>query len=218
MKTKFPKFLSYWFSVCSLYIFASMALAANNFVTVNLPKGVTVELPKNWIALSDNKRVTLDASSQAMLESRKLVDVEHDFPFSANYYDDSGKFVAGLSIRYYPAQVVSQNEARNFNIDTIKQLDEGLHVEVKKGVEAAGGRMLVWFGTAKQDINHKTYFVSDYRQFSQHVNKSIRTRLVRLINGHKSFTIVLSYREDEEALLKPICEKIINSIIVKSHE
>ena len=37
------------------------ALATDNFVRVKLPKGSSIEIPKNWVVLSENQRITLDS-------------------------------------------------------------------------------------------------------------------------------------------------------------
>jgi len=35
---------------------------------------------------------------------------------------------------------------------------------------------------------------------------------VRVFNGGKSFTMTVSYRENQEYLLRPICDRIISSL------
>ena len=46
----------------------SASNASGNFVAIELPRGVHVELPTNWTALSDSKRTTLAAATQAQVE------------------------------------------------------------------------------------------------------------------------------------------------------
>jgi len=45
-----------------------VAEATGNFVTVSLPRGVSIELPKNWITLSNNQRITLDTPVESALD------------------------------------------------------------------------------------------------------------------------------------------------------
>lgn len=185
--------------------------AKDNFVRVNLTKGVTVELPRNWSAMSDNKRVTLDTWKEAVLEARKLSDIENDLPFAASFYDDRGNTAGSFAIRFYPKIEVAQSEAIAGDAMFVKELDEGVRENFTKGIEAGGGKLVAWLGTAKKSINGSVYFISEMRQLSPH-GEGFRGFLVRYLNTGKSFTIVIQYREDQEYFLRPICNRIISSI------
>src|SRR4051794_9377909 len=91
-----------WLPAAALLLYVGIATATGNFLPVRLPKGVTVELPKNWIALSNNQRITLDSYVQAKREMAGSADPSSDLNFAANYYDDQGKTAAIFNIRYYP--------------------------------------------------------------------------------------------------------------------
>lgn len=198
----------YWLLGAALFFCIGITNAAGNFIPVRLPKGVTVELPKNWTALTNNQHITLDSWVEAKTESRGMAD---DLAFAANYYDDQGKTAGMFNIRYYPDLEVTQSEARAANAPDVKELDAVLRQNVVPGIEMAGGRLLAWVGTTKQSINGATVFVSEYRRSSQQ-GGSFRARLVRFFNAQKSFTITISYREDQDYFLRPICDRIISSI------
>lgn len=50
---------------CALAVQTTWVSARRNFVTIHLPHGIRVDLPRNWVALSANARVTLDAAVEA---------------------------------------------------------------------------------------------------------------------------------------------------------
>ena len=200
-----------WLLGVALFLCMGITNAAGNFIPVRLPKSVTVELPKNWTALTNNQRITLDSWVEAKIEARGMADATHDLAFAANYYDDQGKTAGMFNIRYYPNLDVTQSEARAANASDVKELDAVLRQDVVPGVEMAGGRLLAWVGTTKQSINGATAFVSEYRRSSPQ-GGSFRARLVRFFNAQKSFTITISYREDQDYFLRPICDRIISSI------
>ena len=185
--------------------------AKNNFVRVNLSKGVSVELPRNWYAMSHNKRITLDAWKEAVLEARKLSDIENDLSFAASYYDDRGNTAGSFVIRFYPKIDVSQSEAIAGGAIFVKELNEGIRESFTKGTEASGAKMVSWLGTVRKSINESVYFISEFRQLSPN-GKEFRGFLVRYLNMGKSFTIIIQYREDQEYFLRPICSRIISSI------
>lgn len=195
-----------------LFICAGQSSAESNFARVNLTKGVTVDLPKNWSVMSDNKRITLDTWRESVLEANELSDEENDLPFAANYYDDQGNTMGSFSIRFYPKLVDAQSEAvAAGGMEFIKELDSGLRQNFTSGLEAAGGKMVEWLGTATKSINGSVYFISENRQLTPR-GDIFRGILVRYLNAGKSFTIIISYRENEEYFLRPICDRIIGSI------
>lgn len=185
--------------------------AQSNFVRISLPNGVTIDLPRNWSVMSDNRRITLDTWRESVLEAHKLSDEKSDYPFAANYYDDNGNTAGTFGIRFYPNIEVTELETIAGGATFIKHIDESVKENYKKGLEAGGGKLVVWLGTATKSINGSMYFISKNRTLSPK-GDGFRGTLVRYLNAGKSFTIIISYREDQELYLSPICDKIINSI------
>jgi hypothetical protein len=196
----------------TLFICYGQSSAESNFPRVNLTGGVTVELPINWSVMSNNRRITLETWKESVLEAHKLSDVENASPFAANYFDDSGNTAGSFNIRFYPKLEVAQSEAVEAGgSEFIKELDDGLRQNFTSGLEAAGGKMVEWLGTATKSINGSVYFISENRQLTPRGDR-FHGILVRYLNAGKSFTIVVSYREDDAYILKPICNRIIMSI------
>jgi len=191
----------------------SSVLAENSFIQIQLPHGVTVELPRNWVVLSENQRVTIEAFTQAKSEKFGVVDPSNDLTFAANYYADDGKTAVIFNVRYYPAQTVTQTDAIAASTDEIKELDDALHKGISQSLREIGS-LLAWNGTTKKLINGKTVFISDYRRMSalSTPGAAFHSRLIRIFNGNKSFTVTISYREDLQLLLEPICDRVIGTI------
>lgn len=188
------------------------AETGGNFVIVRLPHGVTIELPRNWVALSNNLRITLDSAVQAEQEKRADFDASSDLAFAANFYDEAGRTGGIFNIRYYPELAVSQAEAQTASSSDVQELDDAIHRELETGLSTAGLMLVQWMGTTKQLVNGKTVFVTDYRRASISRGTLFRVRLVRTFNADNSFTITVSYREDIEVLLRPICDRVISSL------
>lgn len=189
------------------------AQAANNFVPIRLPNGVEIELPKNWEATSNNQLITLDSSLQSRLQGAILpFDASSELNFAANYYDDRRNTAGIIQIRYYPKMDISQEEARSAGQSDIQELDGEIHDAAVKAGPIGGISVLAWSGTTKQVINGATCFVTEYKRSSINNNGNFNVRLVRVFNSGKSFTLTVSYREDQEYLLRPICDRIISSL------
>lgn len=195
-----------------LFLCIECGNAASNFVPIRLPHGVSVELPGNWRIASTNQRITLDTWLQAKMELAGFAYESSDLAFAANYYDDADETAGIFNIRYYPDSDVTQADARTVDGVGTKELDSVLQQTIVPGIEMAGNRLLAWVGTTKHTLNGSTAFISEYSRSSRQSVGGFRVRLVRIFNGEKSFTITLSYRENEEFFLRPICDRIIQSI------
>jgi len=196
----------------ALLLCVGIASTAVNFVPVHLPKSVTVELPRNWIVLSKNQRITLDSWVQAKRELSGAAALSSDLKFAANYYDEQGKIAAIFNIRYYADLTVTQAESRAATSADTKELDDALRTECLANQQLFGIRIISWMGTTKQTINRTVAFVTEYRRANIREGAPFRVRLIRVLNASRSFTITISYREDQELLLRPICDCVIQSI------
>jgi hypothetical protein len=193
------------------FLFVCQSNADSNFIRVNLTKGVSAELPKNWSAMSDNRRITLETWKESVFQANKLSDAENDMPFMANYFDDMGNSAGTFSIRFYRTIKVTESEAIAGGKAFIKELDDGVKKNYTIGLETSGGKLVSWLGTTMKSINGSMYFISENRQITPRGDR-FRGILVRYLNAGKSFTVLISYREDDAYLLKPICDRIISSI------
>lgn len=193
--------------------YAALAPASNNFVPVRLPHGVQIELPRNWKAWSKNQRITLDSLVQSRIElAGTIFNASSDLNFAANYYDDLGKTAAIMNVRYYPNLDVSQTEARASGPSDISELDNAIRESILESGQINGFSILAWNGTVKQVINGVTAFVTEYKRSPLNNNSNFKVRLVRVFNKGESFTMTVSYRENQESLLRPICDRIISSL------
>ena len=209
VKAQFCHYLL-WIALCSSLLPA--AFAANNFVPIRLPHGVQIELPRNWEALSNNQRITLDSTVQSRIERAGIFDATSDLNFGANYYDEAGKTAAIMNVRYFPDSEISQADARATGQTDIRELDSAARESMVKAGQLNGFTVLAWNGTSKQVINGTTAFVTEYKRSPLKNNGNSKVRLVRVFNGSKSFTLTVSYREDQDYLLRPICDRIISSL------
>ena len=187
------------------------AYATDNFVRVSLPKDVSIELPNNWVVISENLRTTLDSAVEARLDLSGIEQEGSELFFAANYYDDKGNTLGLLNVRYYPQLELTQADARSLNAQDVKELDAELKENIISSMKTFGGTVSHWIGTEKSTINDLTVFVTEYKRQSSK-GSGVRVRLVRVLAADKSFTLTVSYHESASLFLKPITDKIINSL------
>lgn len=188
------------------------ALAANNFVPIKLPHGVQIELPANWEVVAKNQRIALGSRVQSASELANAFDASSDLNFVAAYYDEAGKAAATVNVRYYPESRRSQTDARAAGESDLREFDSGMRQSAIKMAPIEGFSVLAWIGTRKQAINGVTAFVTEYKRSPIRNNGNFVVRLVRILNANKSFTLTVSYRENQEFLLRPISDRIISSL------
>jgi len=180
------------------------------YTTVLLPQNVTIAVPRNWYAISDNQPISLDAYVYARQANAGLADFRSELTFGANYYDDSGRTAGIMNVRYYPAETITQSDSQDASPDDVRALDAELQQGIHNGLAMSGNRILAWMGTVKNSINGVVVFLSEYRRSGP--NGSFRVRLVHVFDGPRSFALTVSYREDQAYFLQPITDYIIRSL------
>lgn len=189
-----------------------VAMAGNNFIPILLPNGVRIEVPRNWVVLSSNARITIDAAVQSRNEPFGVFDASSELNFAANYFDETGQTAALMNIRYYPDFDISQADVRDMRPSDIQELDDVLRQAVVSSSQINGFSILTWNGTAKRVINGNTVFVTEYKRSPTKGSSNFVLRLVRVFNGSRSFTLTVSYNDDQGYLLRPICDRVISSL------
>lgn len=212
MKITINRFRIYFFGFAVFIAMLPEVLATNNFVPIRLPHGVQIELPRNWTVLSENKLVTIDSAVQSRMELNQSLDVSHNLNFGASHYNDEGNVDALINVRYYPKLEVSQADVRAAGQSDIRELDSVIRQEIFKAGQVSGFSVLNWNGTNIQVVNGIAVFITEYKRSPIKENGNVKVRLVRVLNGSQSFTITISYHEDQEYLLRPICDRIISTL------
>lgn len=119
MNKQMQKIIYMFFIFLMLYV--SHVFAVNNFIPFKLPKGVVIELPRNWTILSNNQRITIDSFIQTETENMGFVDYTREFAFAANYFDDAGNPAGILNIQYFISEL-TQADVREATPADIKKL------------------------------------------------------------------------------------------------
>ncbi len=183
------------------------------YIRLPLPRGVSLELPRNWTPISGHSKQTMEAAVAAITADKaELRDSE--LAFAANLYDDNGRTAGIFNIRYYPQLKLSQADVAHLTKEDVSTLDS----EMRKGMESTlpriGMSVILWEGTKLVRINGKGVLLTTYRRTGMANSGPFRVQLVRFIDGSRSFTVTLSYAERMQVLLKPITQYVISSIRV----
>ena len=197
-------------TLLSLYL-SGLAFGASNFIIIKLPQSVAIDLPRNWIIVSDNERITLDTWVESTFDLRHFPQVDSSLPFAANYY--TGGVTAGIiNTRYYHDMDITQSDAKLLTDVDVAYLDQIIKSNMTLSMEKAGITVTSWEGTEKRTINGIITFVTEYHRKSIRGSGIFRVRLVRVLAGSRSFTLTVSYLNSQQQFLRNITDRIISSL------
>lgn len=195
-------------SVLALNFSVSPVWGASNFVRVPLGNGASIEIPKNWVVLSGNQRTTIDT----FVEAKGYKQTESTLNFAANLYDERGKTMALVNVRFYPDNPITQTEARQVTASDLKEIDVEMKNVAEAPLKAMGVSMTNWFGSKMQVINGLYVMVHEHQHSGIRDNGLTRVRGLRVWRSPRSFTVTISYREREAIMLLPIVNYMTNSL------
>lgn len=197
------------FLTAILFCFATFPVwGASNFVRVPIGKGASIEVPRNWVVLSGNQRTTIDT----FVEAKGYRQTESTLSFAANLYDDQGKTMALINVRFYPDNPITQSEARQVTTSDIEEIDAGIRKITEPPLTAMGVTVLRWYESKMQLINGLYALIHEHQHSGAGDAGVTRVRGVRIWSSPRSFTVTLSYRERDAAMLLPIINYMTNSL------
>lgn len=181
---------------------------SSNFIRVTFGAGGSIEVPKNWIAYSNSQRITLDS----FVEAKVYRQVESRLPFAANLYDERGKTDALINVRFYPNNTLTQLDAQQFTLQELKQLSNVGRGYVDKAMIKNGVKLTKWFNFEKKTING-IYVLYQKSQYENHnTGTTMNVVNLRVWNSPNTYTVTINYNKDKELLLRPIVNRMINTL------
>jgi len=203
-----------------LLLTTTVSVGEGVYVTIHLPKGISFDVPKNWILLSNNEKVDLAAFSEAIVDEEFGPGEEFEaLHFAANYYNKEGKTEALVNLRYYPDNQLSQKDVKDESYNLVMGIIDIQNENIMhKVLNKAGLKVIEWKGARKEIIGGLTAIVTEYRRTGPYGNPG-RVRLMMFNNGKDSFHMTVSYddKKHNSFMLKAITNKIINSLKVDAY-
>lgn len=200
-----------------LFTVSCTSYAKTNFITIKLPESVNISLPRNWVLISNNQRITLDTWVESTFDLKDIPNGDSRLPFAANYYA-SGLTTGIINARFYPTIEMTQDDARSITEADVRDLDKVIRASMIRTMNNTGLQITSWEGTTRSTINGIMVFVTEYHRKSLRGSGIFRVRLVRVLAGSRSFTLTVSYLESQSYLLKNITDRIISSLTMSGYQ
>jgi len=187
------------------------SLGGESWHRIALPQGVSIRLPPNWRVMDkDGQRLVED-----FVQSIQKWTVTGKSALSSTLYSPSGKILAETSFRFYsypPEDAGTQADVKLLTSTDLK----GLDAELRRGNEIAarkmGGKVWGWQPIKKENVGEFLALVSEYKARFAHEAVDRHHVRVRVYDGPLSFSLMLSYQDGSETQLRPIIDRIANSL------
>lgn len=198
------------------FLIPTTALPENvtNFVTIKLPRGIQLQIPKGWWLLGSDENRLIEKSVEAVLDlsGEGTPDGQNTNLIAANSMPKSTYASVRVNSRIPPSVTPSE-----FSSVTSKVLQE-LQAEMKRFIEKTlpfQGRKLIEFsGSRIEKLSGYPAIVTEYRRSGPKGPVSVQSNAI--FTKRQEIHIILSYRESEAALWKPVVAKIRKSIVIKN--
>jgi len=132
------------------------------FVTVRLPYGISVEIPRSWRMLAGDAKEALavPAEGDSDLSGMRLAANQPLLRAAPTLADRP----ASMSIAFFPGAELTPQQAGGLSSDALANYDRELRRKVESSFQSQGVALLEWSGTRKDQLNGHAILVSEYRR------------------------------------------------------
>lgn len=189
--------------------------ASSNFVQVDLPRGVSIVLPKGWRYLDETMNRLIETSLEAVIDVSGIDigearDDDEAVLVAAN--STPASTYAAVRVTSVRPPTISLTEAKEVTNRDLAALKSEMIEPLQKMMAAQGNELLEYFGYRKDRIGGHEAFVLEYRRTGP--NGPVMVQVNQIAAPSQTITVNLSYRESETALWKPILAKVRGSITI----
>lgn len=187
----------------------------SNFVKLNLPLNVSIEVPKNWwlVDLNEEYKTSVETAIEAGLKLQGL-----DLPtgkktnlFRANSMPRTT--YASIAINATDSEL-DPSLLRQASNAEIQELSREFQSMFAKQFETMGVKLLEFYGVRREFFGKHPALIIRYKRSG--LNGPVIFQMTRLFLGTKEISVNLAYRESETFLWKPVIDYMQSSFSVAS--
>jgi hypothetical protein len=178
----------------------------NAWITVSPCNWFSLNLPVDWRISSSV--FTGTAAAWEKMEGRSCAGAAREFKASPAPPD--GHRHGWVLVAFNPCERRTQRDARSASKSDLADHDESFHMSYRSVAHMAGTTDGTWLGTRREAVGQYWSLVTEYQDTLS--SEPWDYRLYRLWNGPGSFTVIVSHDLGSTDELKPILDRIANSI------
>lgn len=187
----------------------------NQFVALRFARGITMDAPRTWRAVSADENEVILTTVQATLD---LTGVKQTAKQSLTLLKAQPKLqqlYAYVKLSEKFGEFKDQKETERASDAELKKFDEAQLADIKKMSELTGMKMVEWKGSRKEQINGKWALVTEYRREDRDGHGPVWCQIIAIHLRDRCITLTLSYREREEVVLKPVILRMRSSLKIE---
>jgi len=205
--------------LCFLFLFVVLpfptvvAQSESNFSSVNLPRGIELQIPKGWWLLGDDYNQIIQTTVEAAMDLSGLgfPDGQETNLIAANSMPRS-TYAAVRVDSSIPASIPVSMFSSLTPAD-MREFQSEMHKITKMMLPQHGLQLIEFKGSRIDEIAGYPALVTEYRRTGS--KGPVFVQVNQIITDSQDIRINLSYRESETALWKPVIGKIRQSITIR---
>jgi len=132
------------------------------FITVRLPYGISVELPRSWRVLAGDAKETLDVPGQGDIDLSGMRPPDNNPLLRASATPADRP--ASMSVAFFPRVGLTPQQAAELSPGALADYDRELRRKVESSFKSQEVELLGWSGTRKDHLSGHVVLVSEYRR------------------------------------------------------
>lgn len=188
---------------------------SSNFKRVNLPRGVSLEVPIGWWVLDDEFTRMLRTSTEAVMDltGMPLQEGTETDLIRANSMPRSTFAAVAVTSMVPPSG--QPDELRALGSAELSELAGYLKTGLGDVLAKQGWQLLSEVTVQVGSMSGYPALISEYRRTGP--KGPVSVQVIQIMTEKQEVKITLSFREAETAIWSPIIEKIRRSIVVNEH-
>lgn len=200
--------------VAILVFMAKAAIAGDaNYQRLTLQEGISIEVPSHWLVHSDAEKKNFAAAGEG---SSRAAGIDYDTT------ENKSRLLAvsalptpsGAKIRVNVIRPLTFSGAdlRAATAQDMKDIKTDFSSEMAKSMTAMGAKLLSVETPRIESINDSTAILFEYRRSDLRGSSPWTVRLYRIPVRDKLIELMMSFRESDAAIFKPIIEHTRRSL------
>ena len=182
--------------------------SASSFTRIAIGSGASIEIPNNWVVLSDNERASIDVLAFAGWHR----EFGQKLGFAARLHDERGEELAQVFSQLYPENPITQADMQRLIPKLLNDHDVQMRRETESELSARGLTLTRWYGFKTQFINGLYVLIHEYAHTEIDEAGPRRVRVLQVWRGERSFSVRLTCRERDAKMLRPIIDYMAGSL------
>ena len=210
MKLSTLTFLFLVFSCSNLH-------AESNFKHVQLERGLSVDIPKDWNSIPERFNAVLETHTEAVMDqlnlndsgasSKKLLAIISRTPLYAQVRIESTMPPVIKKSEIAPLMLKNKK-------DNEAELKKAMQDLIEKMLPIQGQKLLVFYDARIENFHGEPAIISSYKRTG--LNGPVVVESVSIYTNQQQIEMTLSCRESEKILWNPVFEKIKKSLYIPS--